>query len=203
MTDDPPQVHGIILPSNPAARTGKWYRYEVGQLYNPQIRYWAAETPSLRMTADYGIELALFYHGPTSVEIQAVRNGLAQFAWIDTDGPVGVLAFRFGTLNWADCPFTPHRKEPDYEPGLPELVAGRHLTVVCPLVDATTGIIKAIRLTTWPAEFATAVKASVDRMREAPYTKLAHDAALDGLYAYETYELVQLRSAARCVGGRP
>jgi len=177
------------------------YVYQVGTLYHPDRTSWP-ETPSLRMTTK-GHDLTLFYSRPTSAEVQAVRNGVAQFAWVDA-GAVGVLAFRLGDLPWADCPYHPYgEEEAGLWPAIDELAPGQHQLVHLVLVDAATGIIRAQRALTWPAQFVRVVRTSVTRMLEAPHDQAASDAALDALYEqYPTHELAALRAAATCVGGR-
>lgn len=178
------------------------HKIEVGTLYSPTRRQWQ-ETPQLRMQAA-GVELALFYASPTPTEVEAVRHGKAQFAWIDSEH-TGMLAFRLGDgVRWSDCPYHPHREQaadPDARVGIPDEWVSTLLTVV--LVDAATGITRAILAVSWPERFTRAVRASVRRMLEQPYSDQAHNAAIDNLYARypTTAKLVHDRADVTCTGG--
>lgn len=81
----------------------------------------------------------------------AVNKGTAEFAWVG-DGI---------TWWWSDCPYHPAR---DADSSTPELPPGHHLPVYVILVDASTGTIKAMRMATWPPDFAKAVVTSVGRL---------------------------------------
>lgn len=173
--------------------------YRVGHPYHPRVRQWP-ETAQLRITPD-GTELAIFWARPTQPEIQAVRTGTAEFAWIDND-QVAVLAFRFGQQPWSDCPYHAGR---DPQAGLPaDLDDDKHLLVQVLLVDADTGLIAAMRQLTWPPQFTRKVAGTVDRMLATPYNEAAHDAALDTLYARypHTESLVRSPAATICTGGQ-
>ena len=115
-----------------------------------------------------------------------------------------MLAFRFDDgVAWSDTPYTPHREHTDTPAGLPS--GDGHLLVVVVLVDAATGIVRAIRAVTWPPRFAGAVRRSVDRLLAAPFSPQAADAALEALYGRypKTAELVRQRADVVCTGGTP
>jgi hypothetical protein len=175
------------------------YAYAVGKPYNAGKTVWP-EMPALRLTAQ-GTQLLLFYRSPTDQEISAIRTGKASFGWIASE-LTGVLAFRFHPLPWADVPYTPHREQPDDTPGLPEGDEGQLLVQIV-LVDADTGIIRALRALTWPERFTKAVRASVQEMLDKPFNAAATDAALDALYARypQTDQLVRQRADVTCTGG--
>jgi hypothetical protein len=171
---------------------------EVGGPYHPNRTTWK-ETPVLRLGIE-GVELALFFDRPTPAEITAVTHGLDQWGWIDEGGPVGVMCFRFGQGPWADTPYNPHREDPALTPGVAATAPGQHLLITVVLVDASTGIVRALRQVTWPHAFAEAVGASVRRMLAAPADQPAADRALAELYATGT-DTLAVRAGARCAGG--
>jgi hypothetical protein len=177
------------------------HRLAVGEPYHPTTRQWP-ETPHLRLTTA-GCELAVFFTSPTTREVEAVQRGKTKFAWIDSEH-TAVLAFRFGDgVPWSDTPYTPHHEHSDTPAGLP---AGEgHLVVVVVLVDAGTGIVRAIRAVTWPPRFVGTVRRSVDRLLAVPFSPEAADAALAALYARypSTAELVRQRADVVCTGGTP
>lgn len=172
------------------------HAYAVGQPYSPARSVWP-ETSHLRFWAG-GAELALFMRGPSAAEIQAVRAGRTEYVWIDSD-TAGVLAYRcVPGLPWQDTPYTPHL-DATYTPP----TSRGHLLVHIVLVDAASGIIRAMRQVSWPPEFAAAVMATVTRLADAPTAPSAHHAAVDALYTrYPTTDLlIARRGDTRCVGG--
>jgi hypothetical protein len=77
--------------------------------------------------------------------------------------------------------------------------------VVVVLVDADSGIVRAIRAVTWPPRFVAVVRHSLDRMLGTPFSPQAADVALEVLYARypRTAELVRLRADVVCTGSAP
>jgi hypothetical protein len=171
--------------------------FEVGKPYNPRIRLWR-EGPHLRLTPA-GCELVLFYAGPAAQEILDVRQGAARFAWIDA-GPASVLCYQIGTMPWSDAPYEPW-KEPAAARGVPAGGPGNGLPLTVLLVDAATGIIEAIRITTWSASFAQAVRETVTRQLAAPRDDSAAARALDDLYGRYDSQTLAARAMAACTGG--
>lgn len=80
--------------------------------------------------------------------------------------------------------------------GAPPTAAGQHHAVHVLLIDADTGIIKAMRFITWPPQFAAAVFESVTRMLNQGSTLAQYNHAHPN-----TLSLVD-RANIRCVGGR-
>ncbi|WP_431881957.1 hypothetical protein [Micromonospora chalcea] len=175
----------------------------VGHPYHPGVRSWP-ETAQLRITPD-GVELALFMSRITPEEEQDVRQGKAEFAWVDAEH-TAVLGYRFGgpARRWSDAPYHPGR---DPQAGLPAGAGEpqRHLAVHVVLVDADTGIVRGLRLTTWPPGFVCRVAETVTRMLASGYRQVAHDGALDAIYTrYRTSdELVAQRADITCTAGQP
>ena len=173
----------------------------VGGLYDPNRTSYPEQT-SLRIVRT-GVELLLLFGAPTSEEIEAVGTGPAEFAWIDR-AETAMLGFRFGKSPWSVTPYTPHR-EPEHDiVGLPAVDPGTHLLVRIFLVDAATGLIRAISVTSWPPRFVDHVRASLDRMLAEPFDQASSDAELDALYARypDNTTLVRERAAITCTGGR-
>lgn len=177
--------------------------YTVGQPYQPEHPGPMPETPHLRITGT-SLELVIAYRSPTPAETHEFVHGTVRFAWVDSE-QVALLAFKLGSLPWADCPFHPRFV---VEAGMtpPRLVpdsGGKVLPMI--FVDAATGLVAAIRLIGLPAQFVTAMAVSVSRMLLLPYDVAAHDAALDALYTrYDTSaQLVQDRADITCVGAKP
>ena len=172
------------------------YLLEVGQLYNPKRTRWP-ETPHLRLSPA-GCELALFFTRPAADEIQQVRKNPVSFAWVDED-LVSVLCFRFGTLPWMDAPFEPWRA-PIEDRGVPVGGPGQRLLLQIVLVDAHTGIVKALRTVTWDPAFAKAVRETIRRQLASPYDHPAAGRQLGAIYQQDSRTLAG-RATVRCTGG--
>lgn len=177
--------------------------YAVGSPYHEGQRTWP-ETPHLRIAADGLVEFVLFMASPTDAEITAVRHSELEFAWVD-GRYLSFLVYRFNPgIPWSDCPYSTYFAQRAGTGGDPpaSAEAGLHQVVHVILVDAATGIIKAMRMTTWPPDFVGHVAASMRRMREVPFTQLAHDRELNAFYQTYTPEQMLARAGARCVGGQ-
>ena len=168
---------------------------EVGAQLYPDVK--RPEGAALSMFVGEPVQLMIFLSHPHQLETQAVSQAPTRFAWVDS-GNVGVLAYRLGPiLSWSEVPYTPHGFEP--EEGLPGVDADATVRVV--LVDRETNIVRAVHTVRWPVEFAAAVRESVARMREMPYSTFAHEHALGALRRrYRTTEdLVVDRADVLCV----
>jgi hypothetical protein len=180
------------------------HAYQIGQPYNATRHTPWPETPYLRV-GPRGVEVAIFLEQPTPDEVTGVRNGLATFAWVDAEH-VGILAFQFQPgIPWSDCPFHPYPVRLAGQDVGPPAAYGTsdHQLVSVVLVDATSGVVMALRAISWPPPFVAVVGASIQRMLAAPWQPREHDRVLTGLYQRytSTAELVQARATATCTGG--
>lgn len=173
----------------------------VGSLYDPQRQRWAP-VPIARITRT-GIHLILMIANPTEIEVEAVRSGVPRFAWIDAPN-VALLAWTFDPgIPWTDAPYSPHLEQAGDIPGI-EGPAGSPAAIAVVLVDADTGVVRAVREITWPDDFAAVVRASIARMASAPFDMNATDAAMAELYITypDTAELVAMKATVTCDGGQ-
>lgn len=131
--------------------------YQVGDLYNPNRQHWPEQTQWRFSPA--GTELVMFYRSPQDGEVQAVKNGSVRFALLAGQHAL-LIAHRFGDLPWCDTPWQACRQR-DETPGLPANPGGEGLLVSTVLVDADDGIIRAIRMVTWPARLVAAVREAI------------------------------------------
>ncbi|GAB2454399.1 hypothetical protein [Nocardia tengchongensis] len=172
----------------------------VGQLYDPRRRRWAP-MPVARIT-HAGIHLVLNVADPTAVELEAVQTGEPRFAWVDAPH-VALLAWSFGeAIPWTDVPYSPHLEDSGDVPGIGDK-PGTPTTVTVVLVDADTGVVRAVRETPWPPEFAAVVRDSIARMAAEPVDMNAIEAAMATLYVTypDTAELVAWKANAVCADG--
>jgi hypothetical protein len=168
---------------------------EVGSHLQPDVSW--PEGAALSMFVGEPVQLMIFLSRPHELEVQAVSQAPTQFAWVDSEH-VGVLAYRLGPiLSWSQVAYSPHLFDP--EEGLPGTDVDATVRIV--LVDRDTNIVKALHTVRWPAEFAAAVRESVTRMRETPYSPFAYEHALAALHRrYPTPEdLVIDRADRTCI----
>lgn len=157
-------------------------RLAVGELYNPNRRTWPDGAFNWTLSP-VGVELLVTYGSPTLAEIHAVKSGSAQFALVSGDHAL-ILAHRLGTQPWSDSPWQAVRQVPPAPvPGLVEVPEGQHLSVHVVLVDAGTGVVRALRLTTWEHGFAGAVRAAIGRQLAGTTSVEAGQREIDAWYA--------------------
>ena len=170
-----------------------WHRVEVGQLYSPTRTRWP-ETPHLHLSPAV-CDLALFLNEPSADEAREVTTGAVSFAWVD-GGPVSVLCFRFGAMSWMDAPFEPWLV-PESERGIPAGDPNQYVLLQVTLVDAATGIVRAMRVAAWTPDFAEQVRKTLRRQLAAPGDHSAAARQLQAMYQHGSQELAE-QATARC-----
>lgn len=174
----------------------------VGQPYNPSVsRYPECTQYNYRA----GIhELVLFYGSPSKDEVYAARKGKAEFALFHPSHQIIILAHRFGDgLPWSDSPYSWHLV-PEHERDLPsaDLEQSIRAKLHVILVDAATGLVRAIRLVTFSPEFTRTLHQAIREQAGAPFDALSYDRELQATYArYTTTGSLVSAAAVRCVGG--
>jgi hypothetical protein len=179
----------------------------VGKPYGPGRRSWPE-------AADYNYrgdaqspgsaqhELRIFLAGPTPREVEVIRSGPVEFGMFAE--PQGlVLVTWFGRSTSFDTPYQWHRvgladrvPPPPVEETSPELRA----LVAIILVDASTGIVRALRAVTFSPEFTRAIHCAIAEQAAAPFDAPAHDRWADRLLRFTTDQLWD-RTTVRCRGG--
>lgn len=167
------------------------HTYAVDKPYNPRKTTWPDGLMQWRLT-ETGVMLVLFLGAPTAREIEAVKSSPAQFALVAGQHAL-LLAHRFEPgLPWSDAPWQACRQ--DAPVGLPPIGQTGHLRVSVLLVDANTGIVKAIRQTSWPARFVEAVRAAMRTQALNRSTDAQGQAEIAGWYR-------RYRDSEELVGG--
>ena len=188
-------------PSQHPERQGPMHRLEVGKPYHPGRRRWPEGS-------DYnfrngGHELRLFVGGATLPEVEAVRSGPVQFGFFAE--PEGLfLITRFGTRMSFDCSYNWHRVSendrtlpPPTEETSPELRA--LLTIL--LIEATNGVVLAIRTVTFSPEFTRALHRAIADQAGAPYDRAAHERWAAGMKRRLSSHQLWARCTMQCQGG--
>ncbi|XXX79215.1 hypothetical protein WMF30_10615 [Sorangium sp. So ce134] len=175
----------------------------VGQLYHPGRTRWPEAVQYQLRGGTH--ELVMFWPGLAVRDIAAVRRGPCEFALL-VQQPVIWLLYRFdGACDWSDAPFSVHLV-PEAERGpamaVDTLGATTRALLHVVLVDAGSGVVRALRQVSLSPEFTAALHAGINEQLAAPWDERAYDAALQrGYEAWPTAEAMLAAALARCPGG--
>ena len=181
------------------------HQYRVGRPYIEGRRNWPE-------VAEYNFrqgahELRMFLRNLKPWEVEAIRSGPCEFA-LTVEGDVLFLLYRFGeppreAVPWSDAPYSWHLVPADQrtlpEPaGMPE----PHDTMQIILVDALTGIVRALRMVSFSPAFTVALRSAIRDQASRPWPgDAAYDRQLRAIYdRYDSRALVA-RAVARTRGG--
>lgn len=175
------------------------HKLEVGRLYHPGRRSWPEGTHYNYRSG--GHEWLISFPRPSMEEIFAVRKARAEFA-LGLERDILFLFFRFGDRLWSDASYT-YWLMPENQRSLPEAEATENtrarLNVI--LIDATSGLIKALRAVTFSPEFTGALHEAIRIQAENPVTPAEYEAALSDVYGRWTTGMLLARAVAQCQGG--
>ncbi len=182
------------------------HEYAVGKPYIPGRRRWPeAEEYNYRSGQH---ELRLFWRRPSLAEVDAVRHGPAEFAlFVEPSIEACELLlfcyhFAVGT-GWGSAPYTWHLVPPDQRTlPEPEATAETRALLHVILVDADTGLVRALRVLTLAPAFTAALHAAIRAQTARPFDERAYDARWAAhKERYKTDEAVVAVAVARCAGG--
>lgn len=176
-------------------------RYEVGMPYQAGVTHWA-EIPEYSYRGG-AHEIVHFIASPSALEIQSIQTGMGHFALAIEQGVI-ILLFRFEpAISWKDAGFTIHQV-PEAERLLPPADAPEDLRAPLRviLVDADTGIVRAIRHLTFSPEFTRRLHAEIMRQAETPFDRKEYEETERRVFSfYTTMRLLEERAVYRCIGG--
>jgi hypothetical protein len=136
------------------------------------------EGAALTMTTGAPVELLIALSRPHELEVQAITAAPTRFAWVD-GGDAAVLVYRLGpVLPWAQVAYHPHLTAAGEATA--GVDGGQGVRIV--LVDRDSRVIRAVHRVRWPDTFVSVVRESVERMRDAPYNRLAYQHAVAALH---------------------
>jgi hypothetical protein len=177
------------------------YAFEVGKPYLPCR---GSIQPFARynfLGEQHGLLLCLSQLNNSDVD--AVREGEAEFALVVSRGVIFFL-YHFGAaIPWSDAPYSWHLV-PEAQRELPEMPATAEtralLSVV--LVDADLNIVRALRTVTLSPEFTRMLHAVIRAQAARPWSAPAYDNALSAAYTrWKTSEAMLAAAIARTKGG--
>jgi hypothetical protein len=174
---------------------------EVGKPYVQGVTKWPEASEYLYSVN--GHELRLFYNSPSIAEIEGAKSGKAEFA-LYVQLPVIIFLHKIAPAHdWADCPYTfwrvpdTHRQSPDLASRTPESRALLQIT----LVNARTGILKALRATTLSVEMTQKLEEAIAAQATMAYTHSYFDEAVQRAQSIYTPAQMAHYSVVRCQGG--
>jgi hypothetical protein len=179
------------------------YRYQVGQLYSPTRRRWPEDVDYNFRAGQH--ELRLFFRNPSAVDIDAIARGPCEFALLRGRDTFFFL-YHFGdAVPWSDKPFS-WWLVPEDERVTPKTAdfPEPHDLLSIILVNADSGIIKALRVVTFSPAFTAAIRLAIADQAKYPFVgDAAYEAQIRAYYArYPSVEDMLPDAIARTVGGR-
>ncbi len=154
--------------------------------------------------------LVVFAERPTPRELTAFRSGGRVELALLVEGPAVVLLWSGAGWPWSDAPYTwhlqaeGHRKAGRGEMGVPSTApipegAGAPLDMI--LVDAASGILRAIRRVAMPGPFVLALHHAIAAQAAAPWDAPTYDATLARLAEEDPLALVHRAAESCTIGG--
>jgi hypothetical protein len=176
---------------------------EVGKPYDPRRGSWPEG-------ADYkfrsgGHELRLFLARATRSEVEAIRSGPVEFGFFAESMGLSLIT-RFGSRLSFDCSYHWQRAAeatgdrtlpPAWEETSPEL---RALLAII-LIEATSGVVLALRSVTFSPEFTRAIDRAIADQAAGPYDPAGHREWVDGKTGRYSTDQLWERCTTRCQGG--
>jgi hypothetical protein len=191
----------------PERQPGPLHYLEVGKPYDVRRRVWA-------QGADYnyragGHELRLFLPRASPAEVLSVREGKIGFGLLIELPELFVISRFYAPSSQRvvmafDCSYSWHRISPEertdppaWEETSPKL---RALCTVL-LIEATTGVLLAIRTVSYSPEFTRAFHRAIADQAALPYDPAEHERAADDVVRRYSTEQLWQRCAYYCEGG--
>ena len=173
---------------------------EVGKPYISGRRSWPE-------AADYNFragqhELRLFVSRPTPKEVAAVEEGPVEIGMFVEPEGLSVVT-RFGPSLSFDCSYQWHRVDPAERVAPPpheETSPALRAILAIILVDASTGLVRALRAVSYSPEFTRAIHRAIAAQAAAPFDAQAHERWAARMLRFTTAQL-WYRCTIRCQVG--
>lgn len=153
-------------------------QYKVGELYNTDRTVWTEGADfNYRRTEDGKgmLELRLFYRSLSESEIEVVNRGECSFGYTYLYDVISFL-YNFGSAKiYGDCTFSSHLLSEEDRADLPEIGSKNYGKLFVILVEARTGIIKAMRLIQLSGDFSVYFYDVIGAERDKPFDREQYD----------------------------
>lgn len=160
------------------------YKLEVGKPFKEGATFYQE---GIRFDLnDDGMDLVIYYSKPSSKEKEDIKKGNFKCGYL-VDKNVILMFFKFGQQDWMDASFTIHKAVNLTK--LDEIPDGQGYSLKVHLVDASTGVLKVMRMIGLDTTFSRAFRNDALKQKEMDYS--GFDETLNRLYRHPTDELVK------------
>ncbi len=160
--------------------------YEVGKLFEVGVTEYEEQVKFDFLSE--GPVLLIFFKSPTEKEVSEINAGKASFRLYEKYNIIFLLS-KFGSLEWMDAPYTVHLSD-NIVLDIPSDGLGYALNIF--LIDAATGIIKAIRLIGLSTKFSFALHKCMQKQTETQFDKYMYLDNLNCIYRdYSTKDMLK------------
>ena len=175
-------------------------KLEIGQPYVPGCHTWPEG-------ADYnfrsgGHELRIFLANVTSQEIATIHTAPVEFGLLVDRSGLFLIA-RFGRRFSFDCSYSWHRVSPEERtmpPPFEEVPPALRSSISVILVEATTGIVAALRVISFSPDFSRGLHRAILEQAQAVPHPIEHERWVGETFRCTTHQLWE-RCQVRCQGG--
>lgn len=174
------------------------YIIEVGKPYSAIRSSWA-EGVEYNFTKE-GHQLRIFMNF-NSKGIKVVKEGGIKFA-LAVEGDILLFMFEIGGLfDWSDCPYSIQMVKEELRLEAPELGENERAILQIVLVEAKSGILKAIREVTFSHDFSVKLHEAINKQIGKPITRASYNEQVKRIQTQIPIEILLSRTIARCKGG--
>ena len=165
--------------------------FSVGQVIPDQI---GVQDRNLFDFANDGTILFMTVNNPTPAEIRQIRSGEKRFRMTCFPGVLW-LTFKFGTLDWAEAPFSPHLcTQTDLLRNLNYASTDIHIV----LVDSMDGTVKYYERLDYNEAFTAALKTGVMLLLAEKFSREEYDMVVDMVQAKYSAEQIAQKAVVEC-----
>ena len=139
-------------------------KIEVAQLFQENIHS-CSEGIKFDITDD-GCNVIISFKAPTLKEVEAITKGKIKVGYY-SENEVMFMLFKFGDMNWMDAPYSVYLSQNLTK--INEIKDGQGLALNIYLIDASTGVLKGIRLVSLPTNFSLKLKSEIEKQKLTPF----------------------------------
>lgn len=137
---------------------------EVGKLFNEDITKY--KEGCVFDINDSSCNLIIRFITPSNNEVNAIKQGRFK-CWYYTEKEAIFMLFKLEGIEWMDSPYSVELSKNLTK--IQEINNGQGLALNIYLIDANTGILKAMRLVGLPTAFSRKLRAVIERQRSMPF----------------------------------
>lgn len=136
---------------------------------------------------DGGCDLFIYFNNPSNDEIESIKTGNFKTGYYSENNAIFML-FKFGNTPWMDAPYSVHLSKNLTEFQLFD--GGQGIALHVYLIDASTGILKAIRLIGLKTRFSIQLIEAIEKQKKMTFD--GYDLNINSIMTkYSTKDLVK------------